>query len=735
VTNSKTVPLTLPQALELAVQHHRAGRRAEAKSLYQQILSQHVQQPDALHLLGILCGEERDIPTAERLIRQAIQVRPTATNYYQSLGKLLKESRRPQEALPAYLKAVEFAPNSPEALAGLGGVLFALGRSAEAIGCFEKALTCETKLPAAVVAPWHNELGVALATSDRLDEALAELQAASQLLPNYAEPYANAALVLQRQGRLLEALAACRRAIELQTDHANTYNSMGVVLAKLGRHEESIRATRRAIQLNPTNPGFYSNLVQRLSTHGDVDEALATCRQAIGMAPRAGQLYQALGNVLKDVGSLDESLAAFGCAIELDPRDASAHSGRIFARHFHSGSDQRAQAEDLRLWDKRHGLPLRNPNPHTNDCDPERRLRIGYISPDFTNHVLAFSMLPVFSSHDHSKIETRFYSDVCDPRAVTERFRACADRWTNIVGLSDEQVAQMIRNDQVDILVDLTMHMRNNRLLVFARKPAPVQVTWAAYPGSTGLSAIDYRLTDPYLDPPGMFDEFFSERSIRLPETFWCYDPLSEDPGVGPAPIVENGFITFGCLNNFCKINRGILRLWARVLRAVPNSRLLLLCPKGSHRKWVYETFVAAGVSADRVKLTHGRPRPEYLQLYHAIDISLDPLPYNGHTTSLDSFWMGVPLITMAGETVVGRAGVSQLTNLGLTELIAQNADQYVDLAVRLSTDVPRLIGMRAGMRQRMKQSPLMDGERFARNVETAYRQMWHRWCQEHTTG
>ncbi len=206
---------------------------------------------------------------------------------------------------------------------------------------------------------------------------------------------------------------------------------------------------------------------------------------------------------------------------------------------------------------------------------------------------------------------------------------------------------------------------------------------------------------------------------------------MIEEPAVAEAPVVTNGFITFGCLNNFCKINPSILRLWSRILRAVPRSRLMLLCPQGTHRKRLCEILAEDGISADRVELVQGRPRPEYLKLYHRIDISLDPLPYNGHTTSLDSFWMGVPVITLVGQTVVGRAGVSQLTNLGLCELIARDADGYVDLAMKLSSDPPRLLALRAGMRQRIKASPLMDGERFARNVEAAYRLMWVRWCTQ----
>ena len=308
--------------------------------------------------------------------------------------------------------------------------------------------------------------------------------------------------------------------------------------------------------------------------------------------------------------------------------------------------------------------------------------------------------------------------------------RGYPDVWRNIVGIPDQQVAELIRSDQIDILVDLTMHMAKNRLLVFARKPAPVQVTWLAYPGTTGLSTMDYRLTDPYLDPPGANDSCYCEQSIRLPNTFWCYDPLCDQPLVNDLPALANRFITFGCLNHFCKVNDGVLTLWAKVLGAVKQSRLLLLAPRGQARDHVLEILSDQGIDESRVEFAIRLPFQQYLQLYNRIDLGLDPLPYNGHTTSLDAFWMGVPTITLIGKTVVGRAGWSQLYNLGLPELAAQTPVEFVKITVQLAEDLPRLQELRATLRARMRASPLMDGKLFASHVEQAYRQMWRKWCQ-----
>jgi protein O-GlcNAc transferase len=277
------------------------------------------------------------------------------------------------------------------------------------------------------------------------------------------------------------------------------------------------------------------------------------------------------------------------------------------------------------------------------------------------------------------------------------------------------------------------VHTGNNRLLVFAQKPTPVQVTFAGYPGSTGLDAIDYRLTDPYLDPPGMSDQFYSEKSVRLPDSFWCYDPAPAELAVAAAPALTNGYVTFGCLNNFCKVNQQVVQLWARVLNTVDRSRFMLLCPEGSAGQAIREMLEREGILSDRIELVSNRPRRRYFELYQRIDVGLDTFPYNGHTTSLDSYWMGVPVVTLVGKTVVGRAGLSQLTNLGLTELIAHTPQEYVQIAAGLATDLPRLAELRRTLRSRMQASPLTDAPKFARNIESAYRQMWRNWCAEGT--
>jgi predicted O-linked N-acetylglucosamine transferase (SPINDLY family) len=367
--------------------------------------------------------------------------------------------------------------------------------------------------------------------------------------------------------------------------------------------------------------------------------------------------------------------------------------------------------------------------PHANDRAPERRLRIGYVCPYFCMLPEGRFLLPLLRARDRSCLEVICYSDCRRPDAFTEQFRQTADGWHDIVGWSDLQVAERMRQDRIDIAVDLTLHGLNNRLLALARKPAPVQVTYLAYCSSTGLEAIDYRLSDPYLDPPGMDESVYSEKTMRLPETYWCYQPTSAPPETSPLPALAQGHITFGSLNNFCKVSAPTLAAWGKLLRSVPNAQLLLHTREGSHRQRVLERLGGEGIEPQRVRFAGYLPMEQYFELYQRIDIALDSFPCGGGTTTCDALWMGVPVVSLVGRTAVGRGGLSILSNVGMPELAARSEEEYVRIARELANDIPRLTNLRATLRQRMEQSPLMDTPRFARNIEAAYRQMWRQWC------
>lgn len=531
-------------------------------------------------------------------------------------------------------------------------------------------------------------------------------------------------------GRLPQAIAAYERALQAVPDDVEVLNNLGIALRKNGQAEQAIACYRRAIAVQPDYARAHNNLGNVLSSLNRIDEAIACYRTALALDPGYASAQTNLGNALTALGRLTDSIASYRRAVELNPGDPIAHSNLNYALIFSPEHSARTIFDESRCWDQRHAAPLAaSILPHRNDRSPDRRLRVGYVSPEFRNHVQSLFTIPLFSSHDHEQFEIFAYSSAAREDSISNRLRGYVDHWRTITGLTDEQAAQMVRDDAIDILVDLTMHMADNRLLIFARKPAPVQICWLAYPGTTGLSTMDYRITDVRLDPPGLDDAYYSEESIRLPDTFWVYDPLDTQPAVNALPALTNGFVTFASFNNYRKVSEGVLKLWARVVKAVDRSRLLILAPDGEHRLSVLAVLGREGVAADRVTFLDRRPRAQYLEYYHQADIVLDTFPYNGETMTLDASWMGVPTVTRVGQTVVARAGLSLLTALGLPDLAASNDEEFFAIAVRLAEDRSRLVELRAGLRERLLASPLMDARRFARNMEAAYRDVWRRWC------
>ncbi|MGD0390960.1 MAG: tetratricopeptide repeat protein, partial [Tepidisphaeraceae bacterium] len=729
-------------------------------AIYRQVLSVDPNDADVLHLLGVVANQTGRHDEAIDLIGRAIALDPDYAEAHFNLGHALSDRGRSDEAVASYEKAIQLTPDYVEAHFNIGDVRLKTGRFDEAIASFQRAVQLKpdyakayNNLGSALAgkgrhdeaiaayrravqfkpdfAEAHYNLGIALQTSGQLDEAVASHLQAIRLKPDFAEAHYNLGNALQSNGQFDEAVTSFRQAIRLQPDYAEAHNNLGIALKATGQLDGAVTSFRQAIRLKPDFAGAHNNLGNALKNTGQLDEAVTSFRQAIRLNPDYALAHNNLGSALSDMGQLDEAIASYRQAIRLRSDFDQAHSNLVNTLLYHSGYDARMIHEEVRRWNQQHAEPLKRfIQPHRNDRDPERRLRIGYVSSDFFDHASAFFLLPLFRHHDRRQVELFCYSSRAGSDKVTQQMKDHVQHWRTVAGLTDAKVAAQVREDQIDVLVDLKLHTGGNRLLIFAQKPAPVQATWLGYPGTSGLDTMDYRLTDPYLDPPGLDDACYSERSIRLPDTFWCYDPLADEPAVNAPPCLEKGFVTFGCLNNFCKINDAAMTLWAGVLKALSNSRLLLLAPEGSSRQRVLVQMGREGIGTERVEFVGRQSRPEYRNTYHRIDIGLDTVPCNGHTTSLDSFWMGVPVVTLVGQTVFGRAGMSQLTNLGLPELIARTPDQYVQIATDLAGDLPRLGELRRTLRARMQASPLMDGPRFARNVEAAYRQMWRNWCQ-----
>jgi predicted O-linked N-acetylglucosamine transferase (SPINDLY family) len=685
--------MTVDQLFQLAVQHHQSGRLAEAERTYRQILLGNPKHADALHMLGVLAHQAGQNATAVESIRQAAAIRPDVAHYQSNLGLVLNAAGRFSEALPALESAVRINPGLAEA---------------------------------------HNNLAIALWQTGQKDRAIAAWKDAIRLRPQMAEAHNSLGIALKQLGRLSEAASGLRTAVGLMPQRADFHDNLGTLLWSLGRVGEAADEYRAAIRLQPSAAEFHNHLGSALWASGRLDDAVSEIQIALQLNPQSAAAHANLGNVLKDQGKLEGAIASFRTAVALDPTDAATHSSLIYLLYFQPKYDQELLGQELAHWNAHHAQPLASQiRPHTNDCTPNRRLRIGYVSPDLREHAVGRFMLPLLRNHDHEQFEIACYSDVAAEDSLTAQLKPLADRWVRIVGMSNEEVAELIRRDQIDILIDLAAHTPGNRLLVFARQPAPVQATYLSYPSTTGLKTIQYRITDPYLDPPDDANPVYSEQSLRLPDTYWCYEPGIPAPDVGPLPALSNAHITFGCLNTFRKVNTDSMLAWARILRDVPQSRLILHVIEGSQRQQVLELFHGADINADRIDFVGHVPLAAYMQTYQRIDIGLDPFPYTGGTTTCDALWMGVPVVTLAGRTAVHRGGVSILSNLGMPQLIAQSIDQYVQIATPLAGDVGKLTEMRKAMREKMLHSPLMDAPGFARGLETLYRSVWQKWCSD----
>ncbi len=707
-----------------------AGQPGEALAAYQQAHALDPTSADPLFALGTTLQAAGEPLAAIEAYEAVLAREPARADALNNLGNCHRVLGDTASAEAAYRRAIALQPGDVDALTNLGTLAIDAGRLEEALPLLETALHGAPDSPCALA-----NLGVALHRHREFARSAAVLARALELDPAFPEASYNLANALHALGRRDEAVAHYRQAIALVPAHADAYNNLGVTLREAGATHEAVQAFGTAIALRPGFVAALNNLATAHRTLGAMDAAHARLREALAAAPDHAVTLNNLGNVLKDQGRLAEGVAYYRRAIEADPGNVVAHGNLLYALSF-VAEDPLALREEGRRWSARHEAPLAGSRrPHANDATPSRRLRLGYVSPDFRHHCQALFMQPLLSHHDHDAFEIVCYASVARPDAQTHRLAALADVWRDVSRLDDAQLARTIRDDRIDVLVDLSMHMADSRPLLFARKPAPVQIAWLAYPGSTGIEAIDYRLTDPRLDPPGT-DAFYSERSIRLPDTFWCYDPLVDAAdadttlAVGPLPALANGHVTFGCLNNPCKLDDASLRMWRGAMDAVPDARLLLMLPEGEARPHLLARLAAQGIAAGRVGFTAFRPRAEYLRTYQGIDIGLDTLPYNGHTTSLDAYWMGVPVITRAGSTVAGRAGLSQATHLGLLDCVADSDARFAEIAAGLARDLPRLAALRAGLRARLAASPLMDGARFAAGFEAACREAWHGWCR-----
>ncbi len=633
---------------------------------------------------------------AEVLYREILKVAPDMPSALHLLGVLAHQTDRHEEAIGLLKRSLAAHPNNAAALSSLGELYLTTDEPDQARVCFDRALGLNPKL-----APAHHHLGTMLLRSRRLEEARECFERAVASRPDYFEAHRQLGTVLLDLNRLPEALVCFERAVTIQPDHAEAHNCLGIALERLHRSEEACRCFARAIDLRPDDAEAHNNL----------------------------------GNVLKGMAQIHAAVASYRRALTLTDDSPEIHSNLIYALHFDPETDAATLRAECARWERFHAAPLRHSvRPHTNDPDPLRRLRIGYVSPDFRNHPISNFIAPLLAAHDGTRFEVHCYSDVEHADQGTARLQSLADCWHRVSDLSDDALAGQIRADGIDILVDLALHSEKNRLPVFARKPAPVQVSWLGYAGSSGLTSIDYRVTDALIEPPGLDNgtDWPPEQSLRLPASWCCYEGPGDAPPVGSLPALADGGahgVTFGSLNQFGKCNERVFRLWARVLGAVPGSRLLLHCHEPAALNAARLTLEREGIVGSRLRSAPWMPKRDYLRLYDQIDVGLDPFPHNGMTTTCEALWMGVPVVTLAGTLPVSRTGLSLLTTVGLPEWAVRNEDDYVRLAAQVAGDLPSLAALRDGLREQMRHSPLMDAPRFVAHWEASFRLVWQRWC------
>jgi protein O-GlcNAc transferase len=710
--------------LGLAIQDQ--GKLAEALVCYRRALELKPDLAVAQNNVGLVLQELGRLDEAMVCYRRALELRPDYAGAHNNLGNAFQEQGKLDEAVACYHRTLELSPDHALAHYNLGKTFHQQGKLDEAVACYSRALDLNPDYALA-----HNNLGNVLKDQGKLDEAVACYRHTLELSPHYAVGHYNLGNVLREQGRLDEALVCYRRALELKPDYAEAHYNLGNVLKEQEQPDEALACYRRALELKPDYAEAHNNVGLILQDRGDLDEADAYFRRALELKPDLAVAHNNRGLVLHYQGKLDEALACYRRALELKPDYAQAHSNLLMALQYHPDITRSELAGAYAEYDRLHAEPLRSAwRRHENDRDPQRRLRVGFVSPSFGRHPVGYFTLRGVENLDRDQFQTVCYSDRTAEDDLTARFRAAAALWRDTRRLDHEQLAEQIRADRIDILFDLAGHLANNRLPVFARKPAPIQVKWVGYAGSNGLRAMDYVLADRYEIPPEA-EAHHCEKVLRMPDGYVCYDPPDYAPPVSPLPGLKQGYVTFSCFNNPAKINRPLTEAWAAVLRRLPQSRLVLKyrgmnVPSIAQR--VADEFASRGIDPRRLECLPSSVHARLLAEYHRIDLAFDPFPYNGGLTTCEAMWMGVPVVTCPGETFAGRHSLSHLSNVGLTDLIAGTADEYVELAVSLAGDLPRLAALRAALRSRVAASPLCDGKRFAGHLMILLRDVWQQW-------
>ncbi len=666
-------------------------------------------------------------------LKESVRLRPDDAPTWNLLGVTLAKRQRHGEAEACFQRVLQLNPRDAEARGNLMRVRMVQGHETMS----EVLLRPDSAAPSDSYEACYQR-GLDLRQQGRFMEAEASYRRALQHRPDSADALNNLAILLSFQARLEEAAACCRRAIEADPSHFLAHNTLAAVLNKQDKLDEAEAMNRKALQLMPESPMVHNNLGIVLHRLKQPARAEIVLREAVRLDPSFPDAHSNLGDALMAQGRAFEAQVYYERALQLKPDYVDAHSNWLVCRQYLTGVTAEALAETHAQWDSQHAAPFRFAwSSFANTRDPEHRLRLGFVSFDFKRHPVGYFFVRALEGLRPLDCDSVCYS--LDPSRddLTDRITAASSVWRQVGGLTDQELADQVRADRIDLLFDLAGHTAKNRLLLFARKPAPIQLTWMGYIGTTGLSAIDYLIADRFQIAPGTESQY-CERIIRLPDGYICYDPPRYAPRVSPLPALERGAVTFGSFNNPAKIMPEVVAVWAEILRKLPRARLLLKyggLHEESHRRRFLELFLSHGVDGGRVDFEGWSPHPELLAAYGRIDIGLDTFPYSGGLTTCEALWMGVPVITFPGETFAGRHSLSHLSGVGLAETVASDLSRYVEVAVELAQDLHRLTDMRASLRERMARSPICDGDRLARNLLEALRGPWREWCAKAPAG
>ena len=716
--------------LDKALKLHQAGVAREAQALCLQVLENLPDHFDALHLLGLSKSDVGELEEAEAILQRALQVNPKSAELLSNLGVVHADMGQFGNARASYEKAIALRPNSPVALNNLGNVLVKLNLPERAIQTFDRALSLKPDYVDAI----YNR-GNALLFARRLDEALLAFERVVQMKPLYALAYNGRGLASVELKRFDEAMSNFDHALRLKPDFPQALANRARVLAEIGDLQGALEYYGKARALSPELEAALLGEARLLTSFGKLTEALANCQRAVRNDPRSVEALTILAQCVSHQGKTEEAIELYDRALAMQPDNEGAITRKIFALDFDPRAEFPEHQQVRKVWWAQIGSKVAKIPAERlqNICDPDRRLRVGYVSADFRDHSAALVFGPVLRNHDKAVIEVFCYSCTSLRDSVTDGFQRVADKWVEAWRLTDDQLAEQIISDRIDILIDLSGFTGGHRLRVFARKPAPIQVTAWGHASGDGMPEIDYLFSDP-VSIPAEVRHLFAEKIYDLP-CLMTIDalPASVKPALQP-PCVAKGYVTFGVFNRLEKISEDSLRVWSRILQALPKSRVMIktgALNDAMLRELIVARFAAHGVAPERVQCLGSTPRLEHLAAYDDVDLCLDPFPQNGGVSTWEALQVGVPVLAKLGNGQASRAAGAILCSIGLNEWVAQTEAQYIDLTLKYASQPEYLAALRAELPERVQTSASGNVKTYTRAAEQAYRTIWQEYCAE----